>query len=361
MDPFFVPDVSVPCALVEWYKKNARDLPWRHDVTPYRVWVSEIMLQQTRVETVKPYFRRFLEAFPDVYHLADAQDDRLHKLWEGLGYYSRVRNMKKCALELVRSFDGVLPRDPELLKKLPGIGSYTAGAIAAIAYGVPAPAVDGNVLRVLSRLCDSHADIAQTQVRRAAERTVMQMIPEGAVSEFTQSLFELGATVCLPGSDAGCESCPVATHCHAHGNGTTAVLPVHSAAAPRKKEQLTVLLLRENGRYMLRKRPEKGLLAGLWEFPNISGQADETQVIEEARKLGFEPLRIRPIPSAVHIFTHKEWHMTAYLLDGTFEKADVCTADAAELASVYALPSAFAAFRAVAVGESAVCERREMK
>ncbi len=351
MSFFQVPDREVSSRLVAWYKENARDLPWRKSVNPYRVWVSEIMLQQTRVEAVKPYFARFLQALPDVQSLASADDDFLHKLWEGLGYYSRVRNMKKCAVRLVEEFGGEMPSDPAALKTLPGIGSYTAGAIAAIAFGVPAPAVDGNVLRVLSRLCDSHADIAQTAVKREAEETVMQMIPQTDVSAFTQSLFELGATVCLPGGDMKCESCPVAAWCLAKQNGTAATLPYHSAKPERKKEQHTVLLLRENGRFILRKRPEKGLLAGLWEFPNASGHLDEKQAIDFARKLGFEPLRVRTLPAAVHIFTHKEWHMIGYLLDGTTENTDCVTADAKALKSIYALPSAFAVYRDIALGE----------
>ncbi len=351
---FQVPDREVSSVLVSWYKENARDLPWRKDVTPYRVWVSEIMLQQTRVEAVKPYFTRFLHALPDVHSLACADDDFLHKLWEGLGYYSRVRNMKKCAVRLVEEFGGNLPDDPQVLKTLPGIGSYTAGAIASIAFGVPAPAVDGNVLRVLSRLCDSHADIAQSAVKKQAEATVMQMIPKTDVSAFTQSLFELGATICLPGGDMKCEICPISSRCLAKHNGTAAILPYHSAKPERKKELHTVFLLRENGRFILNKRPEKGLLAGLWEFPNEIGHLDEKQAIEFARNLGFEPLRVRALPAAVHIFTHKEWHMIGYLLDGTTENPACVTADAKELQSVYALPSAFAVYRDIALGEQTI-------
>ncbi|MBR2414706.1 MAG: A/G-specific adenine glycosylase [Clostridia bacterium] len=354
MSFFQVPVPEVSLALVAWYKENARDLPWRKDVTPYRVWVSEIMLQQTRVEAVKPYFARFLQALPDVQSLAAADDDFLHKLWEGLGYYSRVRNMKKCAVRLVEDFGGVMPSDPAVLKTLPGIGSYTAGAVASIAFGVPAPAVDGNVLRVLSRLCNSHADIAQNAVKKQAEETVLQMIPQTDVSAFTQSLFELGATGCLPGGDVKCENCPVAAWCLAKQNGTAAVLPYHSAKPARKREEHTVFLLRENGRFILRKRPEKGLLAGLWEFPNAGGHLDEKQAIDFARNLGFEPLRVRALPAAVHIFTHKEWHMIGYLLDGTTENPACVTADAKELQSVYALPSAFAVYRDIALGEQTI-------
>ncbi len=351
MSCFQCPSATVSQSLVAWYTQNARELPWRTDVTPYRVWVSEIMLQQTRVEAVKPYFNRFVTALPDIASLASADDEFLHKLWEGLGYYSRVRNMKKCAVRLMQEFDGVMPSDPAVLQTLPGIGSYTAGAVAAIAFGVRAPAVDGNVLRVLSRLCNCDADIAQQSTKKLAEQTVMQMIPEENVSAFTQSLFELGACVCLPGSDAKCDRCPVSSHCLALQNGTVAVLPRHSAKPPRKIEHHTVLLLREDGKYMLRKRPDKGLLAGLWEFPNIQGEADEAQAVSAARKLGFEPLRVRALPTAVHIFTHKEWHMTAFLMDGTFENTKTVTADVQELETIYALPSAFAVYRGIATGK----------
>ena len=351
MDFFSVPDRAVAARLVEWYQLNARDLPWRRDVTPYRVWVSEIMLQQTRVEAVKPYFQRFVQALPDVQALAEADDEFLHKLWEGLGYYSRVRNMKKCALRLVEEFGGEMPSDPAVLQTLPGIGSYTAGAVASIAFGVPAPAVDGNVLRVLSRLCSSNADIALPAVKKNAEQIVAQMIPTEHVSAFTQSLFELGATVCLPGGDMKCEICPVSAWCQANKNGTAALLPYHSAKKERKKELHTVLLLREEDRFVLQKRPEKGLLAGLWEFPNLNGHLSVQQAIEEARKLGFEPLRVHALPEAVHIFTHKEWHMIGFLLDGTLEKKTAVTADAAQLQTVYALPSAYSVYRRIAGGE----------
>ncbi|MBQ6862877.1 MAG: A/G-specific adenine glycosylase [Clostridia bacterium] len=352
MDYFTVPHENTAAALVAWYRENARELPWRKDVTPYRVWVSEIMLQQTRVEAVKPYYHRFLATFPDVFSLACADDELLHKMWEGLGYYNRVRNMKKCAQRVVAEFDGQFPKEPAVLQTLPGIGSYTAGAVAAIAYGVPAPAVDGNVLRVLARLTDCNADISQTAVRKDAEKTIMQIIPRDAVSAFTQSLFELGAMICLPGSDAKCDRCPVAAYCLAKKNTTSALLPVHSAKPERKKEQKTVFLLREDGMYLLHKRPDKGLLAGLWEFPNVNGHIDEAQAIVQARKWGFDPLRVQSLPTAVHIFTHKEWHMQAFLMDGNFTAAlNGVKADVREMKEVYALPSAFAAYRSIACGE----------
>lgn len=351
MEFFTLPDKQVAAALVGWYGENARDLPWRRDVTPYRVWVSEIMLQQTRVEAVRPYYSRFLQQFPDVHSLACADDDVLHKMWEGLGYYNRVRNMKKCAQRIVSEFDGCFPQEPAVLQTLPGIGSYTAGAVAAIAYGVAAPAVDGNVLRVLSRLTDCGADIANAAVKRDAEETVRQMIPADAVSAFTQSLFELGARVCLPGSDAKCEVCPVAEYCLAKQNETAAQLPFHSAKPERKKENRTVLLLREDGKYLLQKRPDKGLLAGLWEFPNVGGSLSEEQAVAQARKYGFDPLRVRRLADATHIFTHREWLMNGYLLDGNFENAKGVLADRRELQEVYALPSAFAAYRRAALGE----------
>ncbi len=334
--------------LLSWYEKNARDLPWRHDITPYRVWVSEIMLQQTRVEAVKPYYIRFLKELPDVYALADCPDDRLLKLWEGLGYYSRVRNMKKAARIVVDRFGGNFPSDPIELRKLPGIGAYTAGAIASIAYKIPAPAVDGNVLRVISRYQGIFDDILDPKTRKTVEKTVSEMIPKDRADTFTQALIELGAAVCMPDGAALCSKCPLSRNCAAK-NGTNgadpSVLPVKSKQKPRKIVFLTVLLLKDGERYAIRKRPEKGLLAGLYELPNVVGTLTEAEAIREARGLGFDPLRIEKLPDAKHVFTHIEWHMSAYLVGGHAEEnCPLLFADREELSGVYALPSAFSAY-----------------
>ncbi len=339
------PPAEAVSALLSWYRSAARELPWRMEITPYRVWVSEIMLQQTRVEAVKPYFYRFLEAFPDVPSLAEAEDSHLLKLWEGLGYYSRARNLKRAAEILVERYSGTLPPDVSELQKLPGIGSYTAGAIASIAYGIPAPAVDGNVLRVLSRLTGCDADILLQSTRRAAEETVLQMCPVECPGDFTQAMIEIGALVCVPNGEAKCTVCPLGPWCYAEHHGLVDRLPVRSKKAPRRIENRTVLLLREGDRYLIRRRPSKGLLAGLYELPNELGCMEREQAIAFARKNGFQPLHTEPLPSAAHIFTHVEWHMTAWLMTGYFEEqGEQVMASREELSEVYAIPSAFSAY-----------------
>lgn len=342
---FTVPPTQAVDALLLWYRAYARDLPWRRDITPYRVWLSEIMLQQTRVEAVKPYFHRFLQTFPDIPSLASADDTVLLKLWEGLGYYSRARNLKKAAVQVMERYGGKLPADYVELQKLQGIGSYTAGAIASIAFGIPAPAVDGNVLRVLSRLSGCYADITLPQTKRGAEQTVLQMCPKDAAGDFTQAMIELGATVCVPNGEAKCNACPLRRYCKAYQSDTVDRLPVRAQKKSRRVEHRTVLLLREHDRYMIRRRPAKGLLAGLYEFPNELGTLTRDQAIEFARENGFQPLHTELLPNATHIFTHVEWHMNAYLMTGYFEnKENRIMATAGEMAKTYAIPSAFSAY-----------------
>lgn len=342
---FSVPEEDFVSALLAWYRSSSRDLPWRRDITPYRVWISEIMLQQTRVEAVKPYFYRFLDAFPDISALANAEETRLLKLWEGLGYYSRARNLKKAACMIMERYDGELPQDLTELKKLPGIGNYTAGAIASIAFGIPAPAVDGNVLRVLARVTGCEADIMLPQTRRAAEDAVCKICPKDNPGDFTQAMIEIGALICVPNGEAKCACCPLRSWCIAHKEGLVEYLPVRSKKAPRRIEERTVLLMKEHDRYMIRRRPSKGLLAGLYELPNEISCMTREQAIDFARDNGFQPLHIDVLPSAIHVFTHVEWHMTAYLMTGYFEdKEDRIMATRNELSEVYAIPSAFSAY-----------------
>lgn len=333
--------------LLSWYSVSKRDLPWRHDITPYRTWISEIMLQQTRVEAVKPYFARFLQTYPDVSSLADANDETLLKLWEGLGYYSRARNLKKAACQIVSEYGGKMPSDPEKLCKLCGIGSYTAGAIASIAFGKRACAVDGNVLRVLTRLTGYDGDITISETKKWAERIAFDLCPESNPGEFTQALIELGATVCVPNGEAKCIACPLRKECFAFANDMTDRIPVRSQKKPRTIENRTILVLRDRERkcFFIRRRSEKGLLAGLYEFPGVDGTLSQNDVITEARKLGFEPFHARQMTPCVHIFTHKEWHMTGWLLDGYV--GDDCVligANYEEMKANYAIPSAFSAF-----------------
>jgi len=320
--------------LLAWYERSKRALPWRENPAAYGTWVSEIMLQQTRAEAVKPYYTRFLAALPSIEALANADEDRLLKLWEGLGYYSRARNLKKTAQIIVREHNGVIPSDPEALLKLPGVGLYTAGAVASIAYGVPVPAVDGNVLRVCARLFADPSDIALGQTKRELSACLLRAMPQDRPGDFNQALMELGACVCLPKSP-NCGGCPLAEHCLAHAQGLTSQLPVKSPKKPRRIEQRHLLILRFEDTIALRRRPPKGLLAGLWELP-------EAFVLPEELILSREPAG-----NAVHIFTHIEWHMTAerVLLRAPLPGENLAWVTQEQLNQSCALPSAFAAFR----------------
>lgn len=336
-------------ALLDWYASNARDLPWRQTRDPYRIWVSEIMLQQTRVEAVKRYYARFLDAFPTVFDLSDAPEDRLLKLWEGLGYYSRARNLQKAAQTITRDYGGVMPADETLLRRLSGVGDYTAGAIASIAYGLPVPAVDGNVLRVLSRVVGSFDDIADPAVKSRFRASLRSVIPADA-GAFTQSLIEVGACVCVPNGEPKCDLCPLAPFCVARRDGLTDVLPVKSAQKPRRVEDLTVFIIRDGNHTAIRKRPSRGLLAGLYEFPNVKGHLTPDEVPAAVRDLGFEPLRLTRIEDAKHIFTHIEWHMIAYSVrvSTAFDPprlADHLLFVDDDARSDFPLPSAFSAYR----------------
>ena len=298
--------------LVNWYRENKRDLPWRHNPDAYRVWISEIMLQQTRVEAVKGYYDRFLKALPTVKDLAEAEEDKLLKLWEGLGYYNRVRNMQKAAQQIMVDHAGRFPDTYEEILQLKGIGNYTAGAISAFAYGIPKPAVDGNVLRVISRITGSYEDIMKQSVRKKIESALEQVIPTDAASDFNQGLIELGAIVCVPNGGPKCEQCPVKEYCIAHAENLTAEIPVKKKAKARKIEERTVLIFKDGKQIAIRKRPAKGLLAGLYEFPNLEGKFSMAEVTGYRKKIGLMPVRIQELPEAKHIFSHIEWHMTGY-------------------------------------------------
>ncbi len=344
-----LPDVAT--AVVSWYRANARDLPWRREVTAYRTLVSEIMLQQTRVEAVKPYFARFLSALPTVEALAAADDETLYKLWQGLGYYSRARNLRRAAQIIVERYGGVIPSSPAELKRLPGIGPYTAGAIAAFAYGVPAPAVDGNVLRVLSRLFGERGDILSPAVRARLTDAAAAMLPEDAASDFGQGLIELGATVCPPNAPPKCTLCPLADYCVAFRDGSFAVIPYRAPKPRRRVEERTVFVARAGDRVLLSKRPDGGLLAGLWEFPSVLGYIGEEEAISYLRSIGVQPTSAAPTAPAKHIFTHIEWRMRGYLvsIDKPSEvlAAPLALPRIAELDGGYAIPSAFSKFLAL--------------
>lgn len=351
--------------LLEWFTAHARVLPWRELPTPYRVWVSEIMLQQTRVEAVKPYFERFTSALPDVFALAACPEDELLKLWEGLGYYNRVRNLQKAAVQVVEEYGGVIPSEYDELLKLKGIGHYTAGAVASIAYGRYVPAVDGNVLRILTRVTADDTDIMKQSFRTAVERALLAMmqelkIPDGLKRRLrdgnipgalNQALMELGATVCVPNGAPFCGECPWENFCLAKKEGRIGELPVKSKAKARKIEARTVLILRDGDKVAIRKRPDRGLLAGLYELPNVEGRLSQEEVLGLVKEMGLEPVRIQRLSSAKHIFSHIEWHMDGYavLLEGGLpqkgeHQQPFIFVEAEDAKERYAIPSAFAAY-----------------
>ena len=333
----------LPELLLEWYDRSARVLPWREDPTPYRVWVSEIMLQQTRVEAVKPYYQRFLEAFPTVEALAQAPTDRVLKLWEGLGYYNRARNLQKGAQAVVEQFGGRVPASFEELRSLPGVGDYTAGAIASIAFGLPVPAVDGNVLRVISRVLCRRDNILDPKVKRRMEEEIRQILPR-RVGDFNQSLMELGAMICLPGGPPKCLLCPLNQVCRGYREGVALELPVKTKPKPRKKEDRTLfLLVSRQGRLGLQRRPEQGLLAGLWELPGAEGQLSREEAEEFLGQHGVEG-ELVPGPKAKHIFSHVEWHMTSWVVRTVAEGEGFTWAGREDLQQTYALPAAFKGF-----------------
>ena len=342
--------------LVEWFANNKRDLPWRRRMDAYRVWISEIMLQQTRVEAVKPYYDRFLKELPDVKALAKVPEDRLLKLWEGLGYYNRARNLKEAACQIMEEHGGVFPETYEEIRSLKGIGSYTAGAISSFAYGIPKPAVDGNVLRVVTRITADADDIAKAGTKTKIEAAVEEVIPKDHAGDFNQSLIELGALVCVPNGEPKCAECPVSCLCLAHAQGRETEYPVKKKAKGRRIEKRTILIFRDNDKTAIRKRPDTGLLAGMYEFPGREGHLKQAEVIEYAKEAGLMPVRVKRLGSAKHIFSHVEWHMIGYevVVDelerqmkksgGEEGEADVIFAELKELEEKYPMPSAFEAY-----------------
>jgi A/G-specific adenine glycosylase len=346
VQPFSPPAQRLAAAvgpLLCWYDGSARQLPWRENPTPYRVWISEVMLQQTRVEAVRPYFARFVAALPDEPALALADDALLLKLWEGLGYYSRVRNLKKAAEIVVDRHGGALPADYDALRALPGIGEYSAGAIASIAFGIRAAAVDANVLRVVSRLLASEEDITRSPVKKKLTALVRDILPERRIGDFNQSLMELGATVCLPNGAPLCKGCPVGSLCEGFRLGRAGLLPVKAAKKPRRVQQITVFLITIKRRIALRRRPLKGLLAGLWELPNAEGALSADEAAHRLVRWGISALKIAPAQPARHIFTHIEWHIQVWRVEAeSLPLPDGWVlADDGALDELYALPSAF--------------------
>lgn len=336
-------DPRLPEALLPWYRENRRALPWRADREPYHVWLSEIMLQQTRVEAVKGYYARFLQQLPNIEALANADDDALHKLWEGLGYYSRVRNLKKAAQVIMDRYDGCFPGKYEDVLALPGIGEYTAGAICSIAFNQPTPAVDGNVLRVISRLLDDETPIDLPAHKAAVRQALADIYPESA-GDFTQALMELGATLCGPNWKPRCDECPCRTFCQAFLHGTAEQLPVKTPKKQRRVEEMTVFVLSCDGQYALEKRPGKGLLAGLWQFPNCPEKLDTQAALTAAEKMGLQPREIYRQVERKHIFTHIQWEMRGIYLEVASTNGDFQWMTAEQIDREAALPTAFRQF-----------------
>lgn len=331
--------------IVPWFREHKRELPWRKTNEPYPIWVSEIMLQQTRVEAVKPYYERFLKALPTVRDLAEVEEDKLMKLWEGLGYYNRVRNMQKAAQQIMIDYDGEFPKTFEKIRSLTGVGNYTAGAVSSFAYGIPEPAVDGNVLRVVTRITGDDSDIMKQSTRTKIEDSLREVIPAKAAGDFNQGLIELGAIVCVPNQEPKCGECPMAQFCEARRQGKISEIPVRTKAKARKIENRTILVFRDHDKIAISKRKEKGLLAGLYELPSVDGHLTIEEVTRYSKSIGLMPVHVKELPAAKHIFSHVEWHMIGYEvkvdeLEKT-NKKEFLFIHPEEIQKVYAIPSAF--------------------
>ena len=326
--------------LCNWYGRNKRDLPWRKDTEPYHIWVSEIMLQQTRVEAVKVYYERFTKELPNIEALAHIEEERLLKLWEGLGYYSRARNLKKAAIQIMDKYHGKMPNTYEEIMKLPGIGEYTAGAIASIAFGEKTPAIDGNVFRVIMRLQNSKRNISKLSTKKDLFQELTEIMPENP-GIFNQALMELGATVCIPNGLPRCEICPLKELCESFKTGTMLELPIKDSKKEKVEEEYTVFILLNYNKVAIHKRPGRGLLASMYEFPNVKQKFNLKEALEYLKKQEYSILRILEVESSKHIFTHKIWQMTNYIVyveEIEDENEWICITT---LLDNYALPSAF--------------------
>ena len=334
---------KLPQVLLPWYRENQRTLPWRQDREPYHVWLSEIMLQQTRVEAVKGYYAHFLEALPTIEALSKCDDDLLHKLWEGLGYYSRVRNLKKAAIQIVELHGGSFPEEYEKIRALPGIGDYTAGAICSICFDQPRAAVDGNVLRVVSRITEDATPINLPAQKKAVTAALEAVYPAEA-GEFTQALMELGATLCGPNWVPRCEECPCRYLCGRAINRNRKEYAVKPPNKEERVEEKTVFILSCDGRFALEKRPNSGLLAGLWQFPNVPGKLETAQALETVQKMGLRPREITKQIERKHIFTHIRWEMRGVYLEVAEESDGFVWLTAEQIRTDAALPTAFRQF-----------------
>lgn len=330
--------------LLSWYDHNHRELKWRQTKDPYAIWISEIMLQQTRVEAVKGYYDRFLKILPDVKALAMVEEEVLLKLWEGLGYYNRARNLKKAAMQIMDQYAGTFPSKYEQVIGLAGIGEYTAGAICSICYDAPTPAVDGNVLRVMMRLQNCYDNIDDLKTKKNARTELVSLYESGDCGRLTQALMELGAVVCIPNGIPKCTECPLKNQCMAYEKQSYMELPVRKPKKQRRIEDMTVFVLHDGDYYAIGKRPDSGLLAGMWEFYHTKGTMDAKQAVSFIAKEGFEPVAIEYEIPYTHIFSHVEWRMRAYYIQCRKRKESLQWVQRSELDSTYALPTAFKTF-----------------
>ncbi len=331
--------IKIVKPIVHWYKANKRILPWRMEKNPYAIWISEIMLQQTRIEAVKVYYERFMKELPTVEALAKIEEEKLLKLWEGLGYYSRAKNLKKAAMKICEEYQGSMPKCYEELVKLPGIGEYTAGAIASIAYNEKVPAVDGNVLRVISRIIASTKDILLLDTKREITKELKEIMPTEA-GNFNEGLMELGERICIPNGEPLCSKCPLQAQCVAYKQGLTGQIPVRTKKTKRKQEKRWIFVLECEDRIAIRKREDKGLLAGMYEFPNVLENHQNTlqQVLQE---WGLKIIKIKELGEAKHIFSHIEWNMKGWKVKVKQKNTKFEWVKQKEIIKKYAIPEAF--------------------
>ncbi|MCI8469933.1 MAG: A/G-specific adenine glycosylase [Clostridia bacterium] len=330
--------------IIEWYQENKRELPWRKEKNPYHIWISEIMLQQTRIEAVKQYYERFLKQIPTIEALAEIEEEKLLKLWEGLGYYNRARNLKKAAQVMQEEYEGKMPKHYKELIKLPGIGEYTAGAISSIAYDEKVPAVDGNVLRVVSRVVGSKKDVLENKTKKEFTEKLQEIMPKQA-GDFNEGLMELGELICIPNGEPLCEKCPLQKMCIAKNKDLTSLIPVRNQKMKRKKEDMTVFLLEYEGRIAIRKRKEKGLLANMYEFPNITKKMTKKEIPKVLQVWKLESKQIEKIGAHHHVFSHIEWDMVGYKIQLSSMNKEFEWIEKEEILEKYPIPGAFIPFR----------------
>lgn len=330
--------------IIEWYQENKRELPWRKEKNPYHIWISEIMLQQTRIEAVKQYYERFLKEIPSIEALAEIEEEKLLKLWEGLGYYNRARNLKKAAQVIQEKYGGKMPKHYKELIELPGIGEYTAGAISSIAYDEKVPAVDGNVLRVVSRVVGSKKDVLENKTKREFTEKLQKIMPKQA-GDFNEGLMELGELICIPNGEPLCKKCPLQEICIAKNKDLTSFIPVRTQKIKRKKEDMTVFLLEYEGKIAIRKRKEKGLLANMYEFPNINRKLSKKEIQKVLLDWKLESKQIEKIGTHHHVFSHMEWDMIGYKIQLSGTNKEFEWIEKEEILEKYPIPGAFIPFR----------------